>query len=175
MVASKDRTALGTKVVKVRQAQPTDRNEWARMREALWPGAAAEHLRETESYFRHPDGRFVVFVAQEPGGKRLVGFLEAGLRDHAEECASSPVAYIEGWFVIPRYRRRGVGAALVEAAEEWARDRGLTEIASDTEIHNTGSQQAHLAIGYTETSRLVCFRKTLTREVESSAGFGHKT
>ena len=63
--------------------------------------------------------------------------------DRAEGCTTSPVAYIEGWYVDPDLRRRNVGSQLVHAAEEWTRRQGLTEIASDTQIDNTVSIHAH--------------------------------
>jgi len=47
----------------------------------------------------------------------------------------------------------------VQAAEAWARKQGLKEIASDTQIDNTVSIQAHKVLGYEEVERLVCFRK----------------
>ncbi len=79
----------------------------------------------------------------------------------AESCESSPVASLEGWYVDPDVRRHGVGAALVRAAEVWARTKGLKELASDTELANTDSQLAHAAVGFVEVERLVAYRKVL--------------
>ena len=74
---------------------------------------------------------------------------------------SSPVAYVEAWYVDSDVRRQGIGRALFRAAEDWARAQGLTEIASDAELHNEVSIAAHKAIGYTETDRIVCFLRSL--------------
>jgi aminoglycoside 6'-N-acetyltransferase I len=101
-----------------------------------------------------------VFVAERPGGG-LCGFLEAALRSRADGCDSTPVGYIEGWYVDPDLRRHGVGRALLEAAEAWARSRGCRQIASDAELWNTVSHQAHGSLGYEETARLVHFKKDL--------------
>jgi aminoglycoside 6'-N-acetyltransferase I len=60
-----------------------------------------------------------------------------------------------------RARRTGAGAALVAAVEEWGRAQGCTELASDADIHNDGSAAAHLALGFAEVERIVCFRKAL--------------
>ena len=84
-----------------------------------------------------------------------------GQRNYAEGCASSPVAYIEGWYIDADLRRQRFGVALVRVAEQWAREQGLTEIASDVEIDNDVSIQAHRALGYKEEVRIVCFRKGL--------------
>ena len=102
-----------------------------------------------------------VFVVQRPDGK-LGGFLEAGTRKYAEGCETSPVGYIEGWYVDEDLRERGIGKVLVEAAEEWARSQGLTEMASDTWLDNDVSIQAHLNMGYEETERLIHFAKKMT-------------
>ena len=83
------------------------------------------------------------------------------LWDYAEGCKTSPVAYIEGWYVDAESRRHKLGTRLVQAAEAWARSQGLKEIASDTQLDNTVSIQAHKMLGYEEVERLVCFRKAL--------------
>lgn len=101
-----------------------------------------------------------VFVAEAEGV--LIGFLEATLRSHADGCDPGyPVGYLEGWYVAPEHRRRGVGAKLVAAAEEWARAQGCSEMASDTWIDSTGSQRAHEALGYEVVDRCVHYRKPL--------------
>ena len=92
----------------------------------------------------------------------IVGFAELSLRPYAEGCATTPVAFLEGWFVVPRVRGRGAGRALVSAAEAWARTRGCREMASDTTLDNTSSAAAHAALGFEEVEQIRCFRKTLT-------------
>jgi aminoglycoside 6'-N-acetyltransferase I len=147
--------------MRIRPVEPSDAAEWLRMRTALWP--SDDHASEIEEYFASGGlpSLAVVFVAERAGGG-LGGFLELGLRAYAEGCASSPVPFIEGWWVDGDLRRMGVGAALVRAAEGWARREGYPEIASDVELENDGSLAAHRALGYEEVSRLVCFRRTLS-------------
>ncbi|HEV8245505.1 MAG TPA: GNAT family N-acetyltransferase [Polyangiaceae bacterium] len=62
-----------------------------------------------------------------------------------------------------RSRGKGVGRALVEAAEVIASEAGRTEIASDAEIENEGSISAHRALGFDEIESVGCFRKSLRR------------
>ena len=102
----------------------------------------------------------VCLIAELPA-VGVVGFTEVGLRAYAEGCRSSPVGYLEGIFVAEPYRARGIGRALVEAAEQWARERGCTEMASDREVENEGSGIFHAAVGYQEVERIVCFKKPL--------------
>lgn len=106
------------------------------------------------------DPTFQVFVVVRPNGG-LGGFLEAGQRKYAEGCDTSPVGYIEGWYVDADLRRQAMGSALVHAAEDWARQQGFSEMASDCVLENWVSESAHKAIGYEEVERLIHFRKSL--------------
>lgn len=143
----------------VRRAMPDDTAEWLRMRLMLWPElAGTDYPAEMEHLLADPVTP--VFVMQRPQGG-LGGFLEAGMRKYADGCETAPVGYIEGWFVDEDLRGQGVGAALMRAAEEWARSQGLKEMASDTWLWNEGSLRAHLALGYREVERLIHFAKTL--------------
>lgn len=144
----------------VRAAEARDAAEWLRMRNALWP--ADDHAEEIADHFRAGATNLlaIVFVAERRSGG-LAGFLELGLRAYAEGCESSPVPFIEGWYVDEDVRRSGIGRALVRAAEEWARAHGHREIASDVELANRPSQAAHRALGYEEVERIVCYRRDL--------------
>jgi aminoglycoside 6'-N-acetyltransferase I len=144
---------------KIRSARPEDRAEWLRMRKALWEDCPGEQqVREMEEILAGDTE--AVFVADRPEG-RLCGFVEASIRPWAIGCDSTPVGYVEGWYVDEDVWRRGVGRALVQAAEAWARSRGCRQMASDAELWNTISHQAHGALGYEETARLVLFKKDL--------------
>jgi aminoglycoside 6'-N-acetyltransferase I len=101
-----------------------------------------------------------VFLAELPDGG-LCGFVGASLRSRADGCNSTPVGSIEGWYADEDVRRRGVGRALVEATEEWARSKGCRQMASDAELWNDVSHRAHGAPSYEETARLVLFEKDL--------------
>jgi aminoglycoside 6'-N-acetyltransferase I len=143
----------------IRPVRPTDHTEWLRMRLNLWGGAAEEHTHDIDAYFATPQSG-VTFVVERCGGG-LCGYIEVSLRDYAEGCQTSPVAYIEGWYVDAESRRHRLGTRLVQAAEAWARRHGLQEIASDTQIENAVSIQAYKVLGYEEVERIVCFRKAL--------------
>ena len=132
------------------------------MRCALWPeGSADDHRAEIAQYFA---GRLQmpleVLLAADPAGN-TIGFVELSIRAYAEDCVTDQVAYLEGWYVDPEARRRGVGRALIAAAEAWAVGQGCTEFASDALIDNDISARAHRALGFMETVQIRCFRKLL--------------
>ena len=150
--------------MKIRRVSAKDKSQWIRMRSALWPEYLEDHPVEIDQYFVHADEHIATFVCEAEDGN-LHGFLEVGTRPYAEGCQSSPVGYIEGWWVDPEYRGQKLGTALVKVAEQWASNLGLTEMASDTGLANELSRNAHQALGYSEVDRLVCFRKSLTGAV----------
>lgn len=133
------------------------------MRNALYSGCPPEEVDQwfeaAGNWGAHLVG-VAVFVAVRPDG-RLGGLVEIGLRPYAEGCKTTPVAFIEGWYVDPDLRGSGLGRELVETAESWARDKGLEEIGSGTELGNAVSLAAHLSMGYQEVERQICFRKHL--------------
>ena len=147
----------------IRAVSQSDRAEWARMRSQLY---SSPDVREIDDWYEAANngGTTLVGVAvlvADRGDGSLAGFVEIGSRPYAEGCETSPVAYLEGWYVDPGERRTGLGASLIRAAEEWALANGYREIASDTELDNEISLAAHLALGYEEVERQICFKKCL--------------
>jgi len=156
----------------IRLAGPADRDGLARMCEALWPEAtAAEHAGALAARWADaPPGTLpsVIFLAETAAGE-LAGFVEVGLRSHADGCdPARPVGFVEGWFVGERHRRQGMGARLLAAAEGWARAQGCVELASDTWIDHDVSQRAHEALGFEVVDRCVHYRKRLTEGAVSA-------
>jgi aminoglycoside 6'-N-acetyltransferase I len=148
-------------MISLRPARVEDAPAWLAMREALWPDESGSHAPEVEQFFAGKLSMpLAVLIADDDSGKP-VGFAELSIRNYAEDCVTDRVAYLEGWYVVPEARRRGVGRALVAAAEEWAREQGCTEFASDALLDNDSSAAAHRALGFVETVQIRCFRKEL--------------
>jgi GNAT superfamily N-acetyltransferase len=101
-----------------------------------------------------------VFVWESDTGL-LGGFVSVSLRPWAEGCAGAPVPYIEGLYVTEDLRRQGIGRALIQQAEAWAREGGFAELGSDVPLDNPISLQAHRRLGFVPTERLQFFRKSL--------------
>jgi aminoglycoside 6'-N-acetyltransferase I len=142
----------------IRLLQPSDFDRWIDLRKELWPEQVDTLAPEGRAAIA-ADPPLIVFVAESPEG--LIGFIELSLRSYAEGCDSSPVPYIEGWFVAEDSRRQGVGGALMQAAENWSREQGFTELGSDTNETNRLSRDAHAALGFAEVETLTVFRKVL--------------
>lgn len=139
-----------------------DAHAWATMRTDLWPeGSFADHLEEVTAFLAGDRrGQEAALGAFDADGTPL-GFAELSIRSHAEDCTPGRIGYLEGWYVVPAARRRGVGRALVEASLAWARGQGLEEFASDALLENEVSHAAHRALGFAETCRIVTFRRAV--------------
>jgi len=127
-------------------------NAWAELCVALWPDLTVDAILKMsyEGLFKN---EFLYFENEEP-----VAFISLSLRsDYVEGTDSSPVGYIEGLYVKPEFRRKGIAELLVDYAKEWSEKYGCTEIASDCVLDNTVSQAFHTGIGFTEANRIVCY------------------
>lgn len=82
--------------------------------------------------------------------------------EYVAGAATSPVCYLEGAYVLPEYRRQGISSEFVRMVEEWARERGITELASDAELENAVSHQFHKKNGFREVKRTVSYIKRLS-------------
>jgi aminoglycoside 6'-N-acetyltransferase I len=130
------------------------------LRYDLWPDATTQELQlEAEALIRRP-AQAVTFLGWIE--QAAVGFAEARLRtDYVNGCDTSPVAFLEGIYVHPAWRRRGIARRLCQRVEEWATGLGCTELASDALLENTPSHRMHTALKFEETERVVYYRKRL--------------
>jgi len=130
------------------------------LRLALWQAPREEHLAEMALMAANPQ-RFAAFVASADNEETL-GLAEAAIRtDYVNGAQSSPVGFLEGLYVVPHARRKGVARALVAEVSRWARASGCSELASDAALANAASHAVHRALGFEETERVVFFRKQL--------------
>ena len=141
------------------KAKETDAAVLARLAVILWSGHTADEM-EAEFSVLLKDENAACFIKYN--GETPVGFAQCQLRhDYVEGTDSSPVGYLEGIFVLPDYRRRGFAYELLSGCERWAKSKGCTEFASDCELENRDSLHFHLAAGFTEANRIICFKKML--------------
>jgi aminoglycoside 6'-N-acetyltransferase I len=134
---------------------------WLALRQELWPHSTAEeHLAEMAAFLAQP-ARFAQFIEYDGAGA-AIGLVEVSIRtDYVNGTETSPVAFLEGIYVVAQARRAGVARRLVAEAERWALGMGCTELASDASVGNTTSHAMHAALGFVETERVVYFKKEL--------------
>ncbi|CAM4341121.1 aminoglycoside N-acetyltransferase AAC(6')-Iak [Stenotrophomonas pavanii] len=142
----------------IRPAKAADAVAWAQLRLGLWPDAD-DPLETLVAALAEDAG--AVFLACAAGGQ-AIGFAEVRLRhDYVNGTDSSPVGFLEGWYVQPQWQGRGVGRALLAAVRAWTRDAGCRELASDSRVEDVQAHAAHRACGFEETERVVYFRMPL--------------
>jgi aminoglycoside 6'-N-acetyltransferase I len=138
-----------------------DQPGWLEMRMALWADATADDHRGYMAISLAQPERFLQLMMYDEA-RLPVGFIEGSIRgDYVNGTETSPVGFVEGVFVAPAWRRKGVARQLFAAIGDWARARGCRELASDALLANESSQRAHRALGFEETERVVYFRRML--------------
>ena len=146
----------------IRKAMESDSFAIAKLACLLWPDhEQSDMIEEIEELLCHE--YTAIFLAE--GEEQAIGFAQCQLRrDYVEGTQSSPVGYLEGIFVREEFRRQGIARALLKACEIWAGEHGCTEFASDCELTNFESFRFHLALGFLEANRIICFTKQIGEE-----------
>lgn len=154
---------------KITKAEKEDALTVAKLAIQMWEDNVLEELAaELAELIGNPAA--TVFLGTVDG--QAIGFAQCQLRhDYVEGTETSPVGYLEGIFVEEKFRKQGYAKQLLAACENWAREQGCTEFASDCELDNTGSLQFHLSLGFEEANRVICFTKPLGSE---NIGFREK-
>ncbi len=143
----------------VRKATRNDSRILAEMAVQMWENQTVEAL-EAEFTETLCSKTSAFFVKSENGAP--IGFAQCNLRtDYVEGTESTPVGYLEGIFVKESYRHNGYAGELLSECEKWAKDMGCREFASDCELNNVSSLKFHLAMGFDEVSRIICFKKNI--------------
>lgn len=143
----------------IKKAKKADSTILAELALQMWHDHTLSSLREEfEALTEAEDSAcFIQYADKSP-----VGFAQCQLRrDYVEGTDTSPVGYLEGIFVLPQYRNRGVAAELLACCEAWAKEKNCTEFASDCELENVDSLKFHLAMGFEEANRIICFKKKI--------------
>ena len=140
------------------RASESDAASAAALANQMW---SPDENREREFLELIESSESAVFLAESEG--KAVAFAQCGLRhDYVEgKDSEGPVGYLEGIFVDEAFRGRGIAKILLSLCEDWAREMGCSEFASDTELHNRDSLRFHLACGFDEAGRIICFMKKL--------------
>ncbi|MCR5608851.1 MAG: GNAT family N-acetyltransferase [Lachnospiraceae bacterium] len=125
----------------------------------MWSNNDSDRLTEKFSdLIKRKDAAFFIkYIDNRP-----IAFAQCQLRhDYVEGTHSSPVGYLEGIYVLEEYRKKGYAKKLLAECEKWAKENGCTEFASDCELDNHNSFKFHMAMGFEEANRIICFKKKL--------------
>ncbi|MGY4493839.1 aminoglycoside 6'-N-acetyltransferase [Pseudomonas sp. TE3610] len=137
-----------------------DHAQWLGLRAELWPDCGPTNDRDKHVMLSAPQ-RYAVLIFTDSHGVTH-GFAEASMRaDYVNGTGCSPVAFLEGLYVLPASRGRGIARELVGGIQQWAEEMGCSELASDALLENQGSHAMHEALGFVETERVVYFLKKL--------------
>lgn len=109
-----------------------------------------EGLRQLNS------NREAVFVAEEAG--IVQGFVHV---ETYRVLYFSPMANLLGLAVLEQARRKGIGRKLMEAAERWAKDRGLTTMRLNSGASRTEAHTFYRSLGYSGEKGQLRFLKEL--------------
>lgn len=142
----------------IRVANNNDISEICNLASLLYKSEYVEIFEEFKQLINSK--KAIVYVAEIEGN--IIAFAQFSLRfDYVEGTNSSPVGYIEGIYVKEEYRYKGIATRLINMGENWAKQQGCKQMASDCEISNKDSFDFHIKIGYTETNKIVCFKKEI--------------
>ncbi len=109
------------------------------------------------NYQQQKCSMFIKYAEGKP-----IGFAQCQIRyDYVEGTETSLVGYLEGIFIQEQFRHKGFARELLQECEKWARSKKCSEFSSDCEINNTDSFKFHLAMGFDEVNRIICFKKEI--------------
>ncbi|GAB2569118.1 aminoglycoside 6'-N-acetyltransferase [Spirosoma areae] len=146
--------------MRIEEVAEGDFQDWQRLALALWPDSTEAEMQEVlnEIYQAPKQAGFLV----RDGQGTAIGFMNLSLRvDYVPGASQTPVAFVEGIYVVPGCQQQGVGRALIGRAEQWAKEQGCTELASDVLLDNTLGAAFHERVGFEEVERTISFIKSI--------------
>lgn len=128
--------------------RPEHREVYSQMRRELWPDCEDEEIDLLLGAERGLEGtrRYRGYLAEEALGGEPLGLVELGEYDDGR-------GHLEGLYVRPAARRKGVGRALIRWAVAELERWGCSPITSDTWVHQEMSRRLHLRCGFEESGR----------------------
>jgi ribosomal protein S18 acetylase RimI-like enzyme len=145
----------------VRPGKRADVAEAAR----LWVQSAEEHTLYDNVYSTAPDAektmrRFLadlsansyscLLVAERDG--EIIGFLSGELREGSPAFEPKTWAAVEDVYVAPDHRSLGIGHALFEECQKWARRKGADGVSLQVAAGNTRARKFYEELGFREVS-----------------------
>jgi GNAT superfamily N-acetyltransferase len=140
----------GKAATTVRAARADDAEAMSRLCAQLgYPAATGEMPQRLERLQQDPNARALVADADDGSGP--IGLATVHVRHTINH--EAPIAQLTLLVVDEMQRSRGVGRALVSAAEEWAHARGCHRIVVTTALQRSDAHAFYERIGYRHTGR----------------------
>lgn len=145
--------------MKIQQLSTESLNKLIELVLEFWPGCIFDEEFEAYKNVLSAENE-IIYLVEEKG--IYIAFIHLSLRtDYVEGATAFPVAYIEALYVKPDFQRLGIGKLLLDAGENWSKQKGCSQIASDTELNNINAIAFHNKLGFEEANRVICFIKKL--------------
>ncbi len=145
----------------VRPGRRDDATDAAR----LWVRSAEEHILYDTIYTIAPGAEKIIrrfladlcvsshsclFIAESDGA--VIGFLSGELREGSPAFMPKTWAAVEDIYITPEHRSLGVGRALFEEFQEWAREKGIDGISLQVAADNARARKFYEQLGFREVS-----------------------
>lgn len=139
----------------IRTMVPSDATDAAELSAELGypvaPDVMEARLRQFAGMEHH-----AMFAATSNG--RVVGWIDVGIVHHLQSGSSGEIG---GLIVARAYQGRGIGAKLVNAAEEWIRSQNITKVVVRSRVTREGAHAFYLRQKFSRLKTSAVFEKTL--------------
>jgi ribosomal protein S18 acetylase RimI-like enzyme len=142
--------------VRIREARQEDAEALAQLSAQLGYPATAGQIRERLAQLAQDPAAAIVVAEVEDGA--VAGWMQL-LEQHVLEAGGR--VEIAGLVVDSRYRRSAIGRALMERAEQWARERGLRAVNLRSNVTRAAAHAFYQSLGYEHVKTQKAFRKQL--------------
>ena len=141
--------------ISIRCATPSDADHIAQLTGQLgYDVGSADVATRLSRILSKPDQRLL--IAEIDG--QPVGWLHVAMAEYIE---ADPFVLIAGIVVDARYRRKGIGAALLRYAEEWAQERQCSLLRLWSTVTRTSAHRFYERLGFTKVKTQHSFVKAV--------------
>ena len=142
-------------MVKIIRASNENLQQLTELALALWSNNKKDLIKSDFVYIiGHLNNRVLLAKWDE----EYIGFIHLSIRSGFVEGAdTTPVGYVEGIYVKPDFRRKGVAKELYHAGLEWLKSKKCTQISGDIWINDNMCPDFYVGMGFKEVNRIICY------------------
>jgi len=142
-------------------ADESNLKEWTDLALMLFPESSFEEEHDFHQKVLKSGKELGILYKKDD---KYVGFMNLSIRhDYVNGTDTSPVVFIEAIYILPEYRQQGIAGKFISYAEGYAKQKGITQLASDCLTDNSLSEVFHKNCGFIEKERVICFVKDIDR------------